>query len=229
METGFLIIDKPEGITSHDVVDALRRATGVKRVGHAGTLDPFATGLLIIGVGREATRELSHFLKQDKTYLATLRLGAVSDTQDKTGKIQFTMNNEQFTRQKIQATLEQFLGEQEQLPPMYSAKKIGGKKLYELARQGKEIVREKHHIIIHDIKLLEYAWPEATIEVRASSGTYIRALAHDIGQTLGCGAYLETLRRTKIGEMDLKDAVPLDRVTKENWQSLLQTLDILKK
>lgn len=207
--SGFLLVDKPAGPTSHDVVDMIRRALKTRRVGHAGTLDPFATGLLILGVGA-ATKSLPKFVGLDKTYEAVIRLGAVSDTMDRTGRIEQQACSV-VSEPAVREVLERFLGEQSQVPPMYSAKKIGGKKLYELARKGEEVEREPVRVTVHEIELLSYDWPYLTIRARVSSGTYVRALSHDIGIALGCGAYLEELRRTHIGPHDVKDAVAPER------------------
>ncbi|MBU0625422.1 tRNA pseudouridine(55) synthase TruB [Patescibacteria group bacterium] len=212
----FLLIDKPAGLTSHDVVDRVRRATGVRRVGHGGTLDPFATGLLIVGVGREATRELSSFLGCDKEYEATMILGAVSDTQDRDGKIETVAEAQLPSLEQLVTVLKSFLGRHDQIPPMYSAKKIGGKKLYELARAGQVVERQPVEITIHDIELLTYDPPRATFRVRCSAGTYVRTIAHDVGQKLDCGAYLDELRRTKIGDLKVTDAISLDNLPKTN-------------
>ena len=211
----YFLIDKPAGWTSFDAVNVVRKKarqahSHIKnlRVGHAGTLDPFATGLLIIGVGREATKKLDEFKKLPKTYLATIRLGAVSDTDDKDGKISNIESQMPIPpKPKIIKTLKNFLGEQEQIPPMYSAKKINGKKMYELARAGKTIEREPNKINIYDIKLIDYKWPDLTIEVNCSKGTYIRALARDMGEALGTGAYCDKLRRTKIGDYSVENAI----------------------
>jgi tRNA pseudouridine55 synthase len=218
--SGFLLIQKPVGITSHDVVERLRKITGIRTIGHSGTLDPFAEGLLIVGIGREATKRLGEFQKLDKTYIATLRLGAVSDTYDKTGNIlslvpsrQSTKNNRPRLSQIIHC-LSSFTGAIEQIPPMYSAKKIHGKKLYELARQGKEIERKPHTVTIHSLEILHYDYPFLSIKVGCSSGTYIRSLGHDIGQRLGCGSYLLTLIRTDIGKYSLKDATKLQDLSR---------------
>jgi tRNA pseudouridine55 synthase len=206
---GFLLIDKPVGPTSHDIVDQARRALGTRKIGHAGTLDPFASGLLIMAVGK-ATKEISRFVGLDKEYLAKLKFGATSDTMDRTGKIipvPLVPSTAVPGTEEIEAVLGKFRGEMDQVPPMYSAKKVGGKKLYELAREGKEIERKPVRVTIHELEIEGYAWPYADVRVRVSSGTYIRALADDIGRALGCGAYLEELRRTKIGPYEVKDAV----------------------
>lgn len=222
-KSGFILINKPSGPTSHDIIDELRKITGIRKIGHAGTLDPFASGLLIVAVGREATRKISKFVKLDKTYIAKLHLGAISDTYDRTGKISSvgTEHCSVPTLKKIKIALKKFIGKQEQIPPMYSAKKIGGKKLYELARKGQDIERPPSTIYIEQIELLKYEYPILEIEVRASSGTYIRTLAHDIGQTLKCGAYLEELERTEIGNYKLKDAVNLKNLNQDNWKNKL--------
>lgn len=212
----FILIDKPAGITSHDVVNKLRRVTGERRIGHAGTLDPFATGLLILGIGRAATRELGNFLKLDKKYTAALYLDAISDTHDRTGKIT-ELPKKEISETDIKKVLKKFIGEQDQTPPMFSAKKIDGKKMYELARKGIEVERQPVKITIYDLEFLGYEYPILKISVHCSSGTYIRSLADDIGKTLDSGAYLEELRRTKIGAYEIKDAHKLDTVTKENW------------
>ena len=206
--TGFLLVDKPSGPTSHDVVDMVRRATGLKKVGHAGTLDPFASGLLIMALGN-ATKEISQFVGLDKTYEATILLGGTSDTMDRTGKLDMQACAT-VSEPAMLDVLEKFKGDIDQTPPMYSAKKVGGKKLYELAREGKEVERAPVRVTIHVLEIISYNWPHLTVRCRVSSGTYIRALAHDIGATLGCGAYLEELRRTAIGTYKVEDAVPAD-------------------
>lgn len=220
MYKSFLLINKPENITSHDVVDKIREITGEKKVGHAGTLDPFATGLLIIAIGRESTKQLGKFLKLDKKYRATLKLGSVSDTHDKTGTIVLGSlpTTPHPSNDDIISVVSEFVGKIKQIPPMYSAKKIKGKKLYELARKGIEIERKAVDIEIFSIKIISYKWPELVIDVHCASGTYIRSLAHDIGQKLGVGAYLTNLHRTQIGDYKIKDAHNLDTLKSENWK-----------
>ena len=209
-KSGFLLVNKSEGPTSHDIIDKLRKITGIRKIGHAGTLDPFASGLLICAIGREATREISQFVKLDKIYVARLRLGAVSDTYDSTGKIkenyELRIRNQELDLKKIKNIINSFIGEQNQLPPMFSAKKIKGRKLYELARAGKTIKRKPHKIKIYYIKLLKLKYPYLDLEIKCSSGTYIRTLAHDIGQKTGFGAYLEKLNRIAIGKFKLTQA-----------------------
>jgi tRNA pseudouridine55 synthase len=220
-EGGFILINKPAGITSHDVVDKLREITKIKKIGHAGTLDPFATGLLILGIGREFTKKLSVFQKKDKEYIATLRLGAESDTFDIEGKIVEKKVEKIPERKEIEEVLKSFLGEIEQIPPAFSAKKIKGKKLYELARKGIKIKPKPQKVKIYEISILEYKFPYLKIKVKCSSGTYIRSLANDIGKKLGCGAYVEELMRTKIGEFSIENAVELSKLTPQNWKSFL--------
>jgi tRNA pseudouridine55 synthase len=221
MEGGFILINKPSGITSHDVVDKLREITGIRKIGHAGTLDPFARGLLILGIGREFTKKLSIFQKKDKEYIATLRLGAESDTFDRDGKILERKVEKIPDREQIEKVLKSFLGEIEQIPPVFSAKKIGGKKLYELARKGIKVELKPQRVKIYEISILEYKFPYLKIKVKCSSGTYIRSLANDIGKKLGCGAYVEELIRTKIGEFSIENAIDLSKLTSKNWKNFL--------
>ncbi len=205
---GFLIVDKPAGITSHDVVDAVRRIAGTRRVGHAGTLDPMATGVLVLALGA-ATRLVQFIDGSDKTYRATLRLGETTTTYDADGDLverrPVTVN-----QADIEAALAGFLGDITQIPPMYSAVKVKGQKLYKLARQGKEIERAPRPVTIHRLDVLAWALPNLTIEVVCSAGTYIRSLAHDLGQRLGCGAHLTALIRTAAGGFRLEDAHTLE-------------------
>ena len=209
--SGFLLVDKPVGPTSHDIVDAARRVLRTRKIGHAGTLDPFASGLLILAVGAK-TKEISKYVGLDKAYEATLRLGATSDTMDRTGAVTEQKDCAPVSRETFEKALEGLRGGIDQVPPMYSAKKVGGKKLYELARAGETVERKPVRVTIHELELVDYAWPVAKIRTRVSSGTYIRALADDIGKALGCGAYLEELRRTSIGSFDVKDAVAPDTI-----------------
>lgn len=225
----FILINKPVGPTSHDVVDFLRQITNEKRIGHAGTLDPFASGLLLLAIGRESTRQLSQFVGLDKEYVATLQLGAVSNTYDLTGKIEKCQSvkacppNWQVSEKEILGVLKNFLGKQTQIPPMFSAKKIKGKKLYQLARQGKVVERKACPITIYQITLKNFDQKNNILEikVKCSSGTYIRTLGHDIGQQLGCGAYLTALERISIGPFKLSQAMALENLTTDNWKQAL--------
>lgn len=220
---GFVLIDKPAGITSHDVVDGLRRLAGMRRIGHAGTLDPFATGLLILGLGK-ATKKLGELQGLDKEYEATLELGSVSDTFDREGIIKAeVLRGDIPAPEDIERALDQFRGGYEQLAPLHSAKKIKGQKLYDLARAGKatEDMRPHKQVTIKKIELLEYAWPKLRILVECGSGTYIRSLAHDIGQALGTGAYCLELRRTRIGSYTIDNATALAELTKTGLEQQL--------
>jgi len=215
VKSGFLLIDKPEDWTSHDVVVVIRNKFKTKenkrlKVGHAGTLDPFATGLLLVGVGRAATRRIDEFKGLKKEYIAEVQLGFVSNTQDRTGEIEEKGVEEakNIRKEALEELLKRFVGEQSQIPPMFSAKKIKGKKLYELARKGEVVEREPNQIEIYELELLSFDQSTGTFQIRAlvSVGTYIRTLAHDIGESLGVGAYCKELRRTKIGDFDVKKA-----------------------
>ncbi len=221
--SGFLLVDKPAGITSHDVIDELRKITGIKKIGHAGTLDPLATGLLLVAVGKESTKKISQFVGLDKEYEAVIKLGAVSDTYDAEGKIndiRCRVPDIGCRSADIKKILTKFTGPQKQLPPAYSAKKVKGKKMYELARKGIEVKREPIDITIHELELINYNWPELEIKVKCSSGTYIRSLAHDIGEALGCGGYLLKLKRTAIGPYLLSQSKPLNEISLDNWPTL---------
>jgi tRNA pseudouridine55 synthase len=218
---GFILLDKPSGPSSHDMVYCLRKITGQKRIGHAGTLDPFASGLLIMAIGRQATREISAFVKLDKEYEAKLRLGAESDTHDRTGRISQGGLDNKPEKRLVGQVVNSFLGRQNQIPPMYSAKKKGGRKLYQLAREGKTIDRTPVPVMINSIEIISCKWPFLELYLSCSSGTYVRSLARDIGRQLGCGAYLEELRRTKIGPYSVEEAIGPTGLTTENWTDLL--------
>jgi tRNA pseudouridine55 synthase len=210
---GVLIVDKPAGITSHDVVNRVRRILKTKRVGHTGTLDPFATGVLVLLVGK-ATR-LARFVDKDrKEYVAEIRFGFGTDTGDLTGKPLSEETPVDFSAEELENALTKFRGEIEQVPPMYSAKKVAGKKLYEHARKGEEIEREPAKVTIHGLDLLgtnlDSSEPTARIRVNCSAGTYLRTLAEDIGKALNTRAHLTALRRNAAGEFRLEDAISLD-------------------
>jgi len=216
---GFLIIDKSAGPTSHDIVNRVRKITGIRKVGHAGTLDPFAEGILIILIGK-ATKLQSKFMEMDKTYVGTLKLGEISDTYDSTGKIKKSQpkaDPPRAEKPKIQKTLKSFIGEIEQVPPIYSAIKIKGETAYKLARRGIKPKLKPRKIKIYSIKIMNYKWPHLKIEVKCSKGTYIRSLAYDIGKKLGCGAYLEKLVRTKVGRFSIEESVRPNELNSKNW------------
>lgn len=217
---GFLNIDKPQGMTSHDVVAVIRKGIGIKKVGHAGTLDPMATGVLIICVGH-ATRLSEYIMHQTKVYEATVHLGITTDTYDAEGKV-VTTNTQAVNQTDLESVLPRFRGEIAQIPPMYSAIKQGGKKLYELARQGKTIERPPRQVTISQLNLHHWTFPEFDLTVACSAGTYIRSLAHDIGEAVEIGGHLSALRRTQSGQFTIKGAVSLDELQtamQENtWQ-----------
>jgi len=223
---GFILINKPSGPTSHDIINRLRRLTDIKRIGHAGTLDPFASGVLIVAVGREATKKISQFVKMGKEYAATLFLGVQTDTYDREGKIinQSSIDDSRLAIDEIKKTLNSFVGKQQQVPPMFSAKKFKGKKLYQLARKGIEIKRKPADIEIYYIDLVSYDYPVLKIKTNCSSGTYVRTLAHDIGKKLGTGAYLEELERTAIGCYTIAKTIKISEITEENWHNYLINL-----
>ena len=222
---GIVIVDKPQGWTSQDVTARLRRVFGTRRIGHGGTLDPMATGVLPVFVGR-ATRAVEFASEGDKEYLAGLRLGTVTDTQDTSGRV-LEEHTVSVTREELEAALAPFRGEIQQLPPMYSAIKINGKKLYELARKGREVERKPRTITIHSLEVEgQESATDFLIRVRCSKGTYVRTLCHDIGQALGCGGTMYSLRRTMAAGFTLEDALPLEQVLQaEDPASLLLGVD----
>lgn len=218
----FLLVDKGKGMTSHDVVDRIRKITGEKKVGHAGTLDPNATGLLIVGVKKDATKRLSEISGKNKTYVAELFLGEERDTDDVEGKtVSKKERNKTLLIKEIRKALGSFRGEIEQVPPVYSAIKIQGRKAYELARKNKKVVLKARKIRVESIKILKYEFPVLELRLEVSKGTYIRSIARDLGRKLGIGAYLKNLRREKINGFDLKDAVKLEDLNQENYKKYL--------
>lgn len=204
---GIVIVDKPQGWTSQDVTARLRRVFGTRRIGHGGTLDPMATGVLPVFVGR-ATRGVEFFEHAEKTYETVLRLGITTDTEDMTGTV-LTEEKVSFTEEQLQETLAAFRGEILQVPPMYSALKVNGQKLCDLARKGKTVERQPRPITVHELTLVERGENTLRLRVRCSKGTYIRTLCKDIGEKLGCGGCMESLRRVAAGEYTIDEAVPL--------------------
>ena len=204
---GIVIVDKPQGWTSQDVTARLRRVFGTRRIGHGGTLDPMATGVLPVFVGR-ATRAVEFFEHAEKTYETVLRLGITTDTEDMTGTV-LTEEKVSFTEEQLQETLAAFRGEILQIPPMYSALKVNGQKLCDLARKGKTVERQPRPITVHELTLVERGENTLRLRVRCSKGTYIRTLCKDIGEYLGCGGCMESLRRVAAGEYTIDEAVPL--------------------
>lgn len=220
---GLICIDKPSGQSSHDVVNAVRRLAGIRRVGHAGTLDPLASGLLLVCLGR-ATRLLEYLVGQPKSYLATVQLGQETSTYDAEGEV-MARHPVDISRQQLTTALDRFRGDIEQLAPLYSAVKVGGQPLYRLARKGEPVERPARVVTIYQLDLL--AWQGSVLELRihCSSGTYIRSIAHDLGQELGCGAFLTGLRRTDVGRYSLADAMPLTSLAQEDWRRHLRPTD----
>ncbi len=207
---GILLIDKPKGITSHDVVDALRKVTGLRRIGHTGTLDPRATGLLVMCLG-QATRLSQYLSGLDKTYEGAMQLGVTTTSHDLDGEVLSEMPVDPgLTREQIQATCDRFVGDIQQVPPMVSAIKIGGRRLYKMAREGREIERPARPVTIHSFTVTSWNPPDADMVVSCSSGAYVRTLCHDAGQLLGCGAVLSRLRRTRVGTYTIGEAAPLE-------------------
>ena len=214
--TGFLNLDKPLQWTSHDAVARVRHRyqtlTGSKKVGHAGTLDPLASGVLVLCLGK-ATRLSSYVMRASKQYRAQITLGKTTASYDAEGDVITISDTNQITVTAVQGVLQQFIGNIQQVPPMYSAVKVGGQKLYQLARQGKSVERKARQVRIHSIEILSWNNPVMELDVRCSSGTYIRSLAHDIGQALEVGAYLSALRRLASGHFKIDSSITLDKIT----------------
>lgn len=208
---GIINVYKEKGFTSHDVVAKLRGIVGQKKIGHTGTLDPDATGVLPVCLGK-ATKLCDLLTDKNKTYEAVLLLGKTTDTQDITGEVLEEKSTEVLTEEKVREAIEGFIGDYEQIPPMYSALKVNGKKLYELAREGKVIERKARPVKILDIQILEIDLPRIRMEVSCSKGTYIRTLCHDIGEKLGCGGCMESLIRTRVSTFRIEDTKTLDEI-----------------
>jgi tRNA pseudouridine55 synthase len=208
---GVLLVDKAEGMTSHDVVAMVRRSLGIKKVGHCGTLDPIATGLLLITIGR-GTKVQDLLMSEDKEYAGTLTLGLTTSTQDREGEIVEQRPVPAFEEKQVRAAFEKFRGDFYQLPPMVSAKKHGGVPLYKLARQGKVVEREPRLVHVYRYTVDRMALPDIDFSVVCSKGFYVRTYAHDIGEALGCGAHLKSLRRTKSGRFDVGNALRVEEM-----------------
>ena len=205
---GVIVIRKEKGFTSHDVVAKLRGILHMKKIGHTGTLDPDAEGVLPVALGK-ATRLVDMITDKEKTYEAEMRLGVVTDTQDMSGNVLSQASELNVTEEELRTVIESFVGDYMQIPPMYSALKVNGKKLYELAREGKTVERKPRPVHFYEIEILEIELPLVRFRVTCSKGTYIRTLCHDIGEKLGCGAAMETLLRTKVGRFTLDEAITL--------------------
>ena len=224
MTHGLLLIDKPAGMTSHDVVARTRRLLGTRAVGHAGTLDPMATGLLIL-FANNATRLSEYVLGADKTYEATVKLGERTNTDDAEGEVVQT-RPVQVTAEQAQTAAAQFIGQIEQIPPQFSAISKNGVRAYALARKGETVELDSRRVVIHRLDVALAGADTLRLSVDCGSGTYIRALARDLGEALGCGAHLSALRRTRVGAFDVREAAPLDALTPEQAQARLLPMDL---
>lgn len=228
MKHGFLLVDKPEGPTSHDIVSAVRRVLHERKVGHLGTLDPAASGLLVLAVGAKALKVVECFHDLPKAYDATIRLGATSSTYDREGVLEERAPKSGWivpTQSQVQELIRtHFMGEIDQVPPAHSAVHVGGERAYRKARQGRGINIPARRVHIERCEILSYAYPLLTLHVECGSGTYIRSLAHDLGARMRCGGYLAALRRTKVGEWDLDFAVPPDTV---GWSHVFPLREVL--
>jgi tRNA pseudouridine55 synthase len=216
---GILLVDKPAGLTSHDVVDRIRRHFGFKKVGHCGTLDPAATGLLIIVLER-ATKLQDRLMSADKTYEGVMLLGIATDSQDADGEVVAEKPVPPLTADDLEQVLVKFRGDIQQIPPMVSAIKHKGQPLYKLARKGQTVEREPRNVHIYDLRVLKLDLPRIEFRVACTKGTYVRTLCHDIGEVIGCGAHLAGLRRTRSGDLDVKDAKPLADLLQLNRSQL---------
>ena len=222
--SGFLAVNKSAGMTSHDVVARVRRRFGYQKTGHAGTLDPMAEGVLVLGMGRDATRRLGAIMGEDKEYRVVMVLGTATDSQDAEGKVLERRPWNGVTKEAVLTALDRFKGAQNQVPPMHSALKHQGQPLYRLARRGLVVPREARPIFIHELELCAFDGPEVALRIVCSKGAYVRTLCADIGAALGCGAHMKYLVRTRVGGFLLKDALPLDvllRMTPEEFERRL--------
>ncbi len=220
---GVLLVDKAEGMTSHDVVALARRQLGIKKIGHCGTLDPIATGLLLLTIGR-GTKVQDLLMSEDKEYVGTLTLGTATSTQDREGQVVETRPVPQLSDAEIRAAFEKFRGDFYQMPPMVSAKKHGGVPLYKLARQGKVVEREPRFVHVYRHTIDRIALPEIDFSVLCSKGFYVRTYAHDIGQLLGCGAHLKSLRRTQSGRFDVGNAISVEQIKELPREKIAQRI-----
>lgn len=220
---GLLNLNKPVGPTSFQMIGRLRRLTGIQKIGHAGTLDPLASGVLLICLGK-AVRLSEYLMSDDKVYVAEVTFGVRTTTDDAEGEI-VAQQSVDLAREQLERVLSEFVGEQEQVPPQFAAIKIAGRPMYKLARRGEVVETAPRRITIKALKLLDWQSPRARIEVACSKGTYIRALARDLGERLGCGAYLSALTRTQSGAFKLADAVSLETLQNADWQEYLLPMD----
>ncbi len=220
---GILLIDKPRGPSSHDVVDRVRRKLGMRRIGHAGTLDPNATGLLIVMAGK-ATKVSQYLMSLDKCYEGVIKLGQETDSHDSEGEIKAEKPVPELNEEQVVDYMNEFVGDQYQIPPMFSAKKIKGVPLYKLARKGKVVEREPRFIRVSAMKLLKFELPYLSFSIHCSKGAYVRTIAHDLGGKIGCGAHLTELRRTAIDKFLLADAAPLEEFEEFSIKEIQRSL-----
>lgn len=212
---GILVINKPKEWTSFDVVAKLRNKLGVKKIGHTGTLDPMATGVLVLCLGT-ATKKVQEMTGYDKEYVAEITLGATTVTDDAESEIIFSASAEKKSRDEIETALKKFEGEIDQMPPQFSAKKVNGKRAYAMARKGQEVKLEPAKVKVHEIEILAFQWPVVRLRVLSGKGFYVRSLARDLGQALGTGGYLSALQRTMVGPYTLKQATTIEEVTQKD-------------
>lgn len=206
---GIIAVYKPKGPTSFDIISQLRKLTGIKKIGHAGTLDPLASGVLVVGIGREATRKLCEVVESEKEYLATVRFGAESTTDDEAGEKTKIEVIEKPMRREVEKILAEFRGKFLQLPPDFSAIKIKGRRAYDIARKGERPKLEKREVEVKKIKILKYHWPDLEIKIVSGPGFYVRSLARDVGRKLKVGGYLSALERTRVGQFKKKNAIKI--------------------
>jgi len=216
MQTIFPIY-KPKGPTSHDIVYTLRKITGIKKIGHAGTLDPLAEGVLVVGITREGTKQMTQLVKKEKEYIAKIKLGEFSETDDAEGKKIPGEKKEAPNLEEIKEVIKHFIGTIKQVPPQYSAVKVKGQKAYKAARKGKSLELQPREVVVKDIELLDYSWPMLDLRIETGSGVYIRSIARDLGKALGTGAYLAELKRTRVGQFTEDQALSLEEFT-EVWK-----------
>ncbi|MDQ8194360.1 tRNA pseudouridine(55) synthase TruB [Coraliomargarita sp. SDUM461004] len=220
---GILLVDKPQGITSHDVVSKMRRVFHMKKVGHAGTLDPMATGMLLILIGK-ATKASQYLMSMDKEYVGRVKLGVITDSQDADGEVTEERAVPALSEEQVKAEMKTFIGDQYQTPPMFSAKKINGQKLYKLARQGKTVAREPRVIHISRFDMTKFELPEVSFIVGTSKGAYVRTIANDLGERLGCGGHLNELRRTAVGQFRIEKASTIEALENMSPSTLRKQL-----
>ncbi len=210
--SGIFGVYKPKGISSFGVIARLKRVLQIKKIGHAGTLDPLACGVLVIAVGREATKQIAEQVQKEKEYIAVIRLGQTSTTDDEEGEKTINDIKTETKISEIESVIKKFIGEISQIPPAFSAIKIGGKRAYKMAREGKEVIMQARPALVKEIEILDYVWPHLKLRIVTGPGVYIRSLARDIGQELGVGGYMADLERTRVGDFTKDEALDLEKI-----------------